>query len=136
MKRHFILFIVFIFSCAYHSIAQNNSRNISDKYTGENITSEAAALMLDFVFDPYLSDGSFDKDYVEGEKQNLKDDIDAIINDKRSYANMRVIEEMCKGEDNAVMDCGYTEDLPDIDNKVLYDHYKNIINTNLIKFHV
>lgn len=32
MKRHFILFIVFIFSCAYHSIAQNNSRNISDKY--------------------------------------------------------------------------------------------------------
>lgn len=110
--------------------------NISDKYTGENITAEAAALMLDFVFDPYLVDGVFDKDYVEGEKQNLKDDIEAIINDKRSYANMRVIEEMCKGEDNAVMDCGYTEDLPAIDNKVLFDHYKSIICTSPVDIYV
>ena len=110
--------------------------NISDKYTGENITAEAAVLMLDFVFDPYLVDGCFDKDYVDGEKQNLKDDIDAIINDKRSYANMRVIEEMCKGEDNAVMDCGYVEDLPKIDHKALYDHYKSIITTSPIDIYV
>ncbi len=110
--------------------------NVSDKYTGEAITEQAVQLMLDFLFDPYLPGGCFDKDYVEVEKQNLKDDIEAIINDKRAYANMRVIEEMCKGEDNAVMDCGYVEDLPDIDNKVLYDHYKSIIFSSPIDIYV
>ncbi len=110
--------------------------NISDKYTGENITAESTKLMLDFLFDPYVVGGVFDKDYVEGEKQNLKDDIEAIVNDKRSYANMRVIEEMCKGEDNAIMDCGYVEDLPDINNANLYEHYKNIIFASPIDIYV
>ena len=110
--------------------------NISDKYTGESITGESAKLMLDFLFDPYLADGVFDNNYVEGEKQNLKDDIEAIINDKRSYANMRVIEEMCKGEDNSIMDCGYDEDLPQINNVNLYEHYKSIIFTSPIDIFV
>ncbi len=110
--------------------------NISDKYTGENITAESTKLMLDFLFDPYVVDGVFDKDYVEGEKQNLKDDIEAIVNDKRSYANMRVIEEMCKDEDNAIMDCGYVEDLPGINNANLYEHYKNIIFASPIDIYV
>ncbi|MBQ7900923.1 MAG: insulinase family protein, partial [Clostridia bacterium] len=110
--------------------------NISDKYAGENVTSKAAELMLDFMFDPYLPGGTFDKDYVQGEKQNLKDDIDAIVNDKRSYANMRVIEEMCKGEDNAIMECGYIEDLADIDNDILYAHYKEIMFTSPIDIFV
>lgn len=101
--------------------------NISDRFSGEDITKQSVELLLDFLFDPYLPDGTFDKDYVEGEKQNLKDDIEAIINDKRSYANMRVIEEMCMGEDNAIMDCGYVEDLEDIDNVNLYEHYKSIM---------
>ena len=78
--------------------------NISDKFTGEGITCKSVELLLDFLFDPYTPNGAFDKQYVEGEKQNLKDDIEAIINDKRSYANMRVIEEMCKGEENAVFE--------------------------------
>lgn len=106
--------------------------NISDKYSGESITADSCLLMLDFLFDPYTKDGVFDKDYVESEKQNLKDDIEAIVNDKRSYANMRVIEEMCKGEENAIMDCGYTQDIPEINNVNLYNHYKNIIFTSPI----
>lgn len=110
--------------------------NISDKFTGEGITCKSVELLLDFLFDPYTPNGAFDKEYVEGEKQNLKDDIEAIINDKRSYANMRVIEEMCKGEDNAIMDCGYVEDLNDIDNINLYNHYKDIIFTSPIDIFV
>ncbi len=110
--------------------------NISDKFTGENITDESAKLMLDFLFDPYVVGGVFDSDYVESEKQNLKDDIEAIVNDKRAYANMRVIEEMCKDEDNAIMDCGYVEDLPDINNESLYEHYKKIIFSSPIDIYV
>lgn len=110
--------------------------NISDKYTNDDITAQSAKLMLDFLFDPYTVNCVFDNGYVEGEKQNLKDDIEAIVNDKRSYANMRVIEEMCKGEDNAIMDCGYVEDLPSINNINLYEHYKNIIFSSPIDIYV
>lgn len=105
---------------------------LEDLYTDESIVPEGIALMLDLVFAPYLPGGAFDKNYVESEKQNLKDDIEGLVNDKRSYANFRCIEEMCKGEDNAVFEFGYIKDLASIDEKVLYEHYKNIITTSPI----
>lgn len=110
--------------------------NITDKYSEPGVTSEAARLMLELMFEPYVTNGSFCEEYVESEKKNLKDDIDAIINDKRSYANMRCIEEMCKGEKNAIMDCGYTEDIPSINSVNLYEHYKNIVFSSPVDIYV
>ncbi len=100
---------------------------LSDNYTDDNITEKCTALMLDLLFKPNVTSSSFPGDVVKVEKQNLKDDIEGLINDKRSYANFRCIEEMCKGEENAIMEFGYLEDLPKIDEKMLYKHYKNII---------
>jgi predicted Zn-dependent peptidase len=41
-------------------------------------------------------------EYIESEKKNLIDDIEAGINDKRSYSIDRLIEEMCAGESFSV----------------------------------
>ena len=110
--------------------------NISEKFSSSDVPCKAAGLMMEFLFEPYTPDGVFDKDYVEVEKQNLKDDIDAIINDKRSYANLRVVELMCSGEDNAILECGYSHDIPSINNENLFSHYKSIINTSPIDIFV
>lgn len=56
---------------------------LEDLYTDESIVPEGIALMLDLVFAPYLPGGAFDKNYVESEKQNLKDDIEGLVNDKK-----------------------------------------------------
>ena len=105
---------------------------IDNKYTGEDTEKKAMELMLDLLFDPYIVDGAFCREYVDTQKINLADDIDSLINDKRSYANVRCLEEMCKGESNAVVEIGYKEDLNDIDEKVLYNHYKDIISKSPI----
>lgn len=110
--------------------------NITEKFSSSDVPPKAAGLMMEFLFEPYTPNGVFDKDYVEVEKQNLKDDIDAIINDKRSYANLRVVEHMCNGEDNAILECGYAEDIPKINNQNLFNHYKSIINTSPIDIFV
>ena len=110
--------------------------NITDTYSQKGVTNEAARFMLELMFEPYVVDGAFCKDYVDGEKKNLKDDIEAIINDKRSYANMRCVEEMCKGEKNAIHSCGYIDDIPKIDAAILYNHYKSIIFSSPIDIYV
>ena len=100
---------------------------LNDRYTGESILNESLSLMLDMLFEPYASDDSFCKEYVNNQKKNLKDDIESLINDKRAYASVRCLEEMCKGEQNAIVEIGYTEDLEAINEKNLYSHYKSII---------
>ena len=42
--------------------------------------------------------GAFCADYVESEKENLIDAIESILNDKRDYADARLLQEMCRGE--------------------------------------
>ena len=100
---------------------------LNDRYTGESIINESLCLMLDMLFEPYVTDGAFCKEYVANQKKNLKDDIESLINDKRAYASVRCLEEMCRGERNAVVEIGYSEDLDSINEKNLYEHYKSII---------
>ncbi|MBC8588508.1 EF-P 5-aminopentanol modification-associated protein YfmF [Paratissierella segnis] len=90
-------------------------------------------LLNDIVFNPYLENDSFSKEYVRQEKENLKDRIEGKINSKRSYAVDRCIEEMCKSEAFSLYSFGYVEDLPSIDEKNLYEHYKNVINNSPIE---
>ncbi len=103
---------------------------LSDEYTDANIAKDCTELMLDLLFKPNVSQDSFPDDVYKVEKQNLKDDIEGLINDKRSYANFRCIEEMCRGAENSIFEFGYLEDLDKIDNKSVYKHYKDIITSS------
>lgn len=109
---------------------------LEDSYVPESITLKGAGLMLDLIFRPYAPGGAFDGSYVSVEKQNLKSDIEGLVNDKRSYANFRCIEEMCRGEDNAVFEFGYIDDLDAIDERTLYEHYSRIVTQSPIDIFV
>ena len=99
---------------------------LSDDYAGESIMKECTDFMLDLLYKPFVKGTCFDKTVFDVEKQNLKDDIEGLINDKRSYANFRCVEEMCKGEESAIFEFGYLEDLENINEENLYEHYSNI----------
>ena len=61
------------------------------------------------------------------EKINLKNDIDALINDKRSYSVWRLIELMCKDEPYGVHELGAKDDVDAITPESLYAHYQKVI---------
>ncbi len=105
---------------------------LNDRYAGESIFNPSMTLMLDLLFKPYVINEAFCSEYVLNQKKNLSDDIDSLINDKRAYASVRCLEEMCKGEANSIVEIGYKEDLDTIDEKNLYEHYKSIIYTSPI----
>ncbi|MBQ4111128.1 MAG: insulinase family protein [Clostridia bacterium] len=86
----------------------------------------------DMLFNPLTNGNSFNEEYVEREKQNLKDYIEGIINDKKEYANKRCIEELCEGEAYAVYEYGSVENLDKINAKNLYEHYVEIMKTSVI----
>ena len=58
----------------------------------------SAALLGELVLRPYTRDGAFCPDYTRQERENLVTRIRAQVNDKRQYAQVRVVAEMCAGE--------------------------------------
>lgn len=59
---------------------------------------QAAGLLGDLLLRPATRNGRLRSDYVDGERENLVSEIKSQINDKRSYAQTRMIEEMCATE--------------------------------------
>ena len=87
--------------------------------------------MLDFaaslLLDPALEDGVFRADYVESEKKNLIATIEAELNDKRVYANSRMMRIMCREDSFGIPRLGEKEDVQAITPRNLYDHYRKIL---------
>ncbi|HZK33081.1 MAG TPA: pitrilysin family protein [Tissierellaceae bacterium] len=107
---------------------------VDKKYVkGEKHIYNVLELLQSIIFNPTLEKGYFKENYIRQEKENLKRKIQGRINDKRSYALERCIEEMCKNEKFNIYPLGYIEDLKKIDQEVLYNHYKEVINTSPIE---
>lgn len=95
---------------------------------GENMLKISLENIFDIIFNPYLENECFKKEYVEQEKENLKQIIEGKIDNKSRYALDRCIEEMYKNQPYGLYKFGYIEDLQEIDDKNLYKYYKNFIN--------
>ena len=110
--------------------------SIDDKYVDEtDLTRESVALLLDVILrpflvnGPYLADGAFDEEDVAIERQNLVDQIEAEINDKRTFAVRRTVEELFDGVGAGISAVGKIEDANKITPKELTEAYHNIIKT-------
>lgn len=95
--------------------------------TQENLSKECLEILMDIVFNPYLENGNFKQEYVDGEKENLKQIIEGKIDNKTRYAFDRCIEEMYKNEPYGLYKYGHIEDLDKIDSKNLYEYYLEFI---------
>jgi predicted Zn-dependent peptidase len=86
----------------------------------------------EILFNPLAQDNSFSSEYTAREKENLKQLIESIVNDKREYAKKRLIESMYEGEAYGIFEYGYTSYLNSINEKNLYEHYAQFIHTSHI----
>ena len=68
-------------------------------------------ILTDIIFNPLIEVNKFKPEYVEGEKKNLKQIIEAKIDNKARYAYDRCIEEMFKDKPYGLYKYGYIEDL-------------------------
>lgn len=104
---------------------------IDDAYTpgGERLLESVTALMGELLLHPLLSGGAFRTDYVEQEKENLLDAIRSRINDKREWADFRLLQELCGNEPYGVSRVGDEETVQAITPERLYEYYCELIRT-------
>ena len=94
---------------------------------GEDLLGEVAALMGELLLSPNTRGGLLLPAYVDSEKEKLIDTIRSRVNDKRSYATIRCMEEMCCFEDFAVGRLGTEADCESINYKKLSRRYKELL---------
>ena len=96
---------------------------------GEALLGDTCALMAQLLLDPVTRGGLLLPQYVDSEREKLLDIIRSRMNEKRSYALMRCIEEMCCYEDFAVSRFGSESEAENIHYKKLTRHYRELIQT-------
>ena len=94
----------------------------------EDNLKKAIGILLEVVFNPLLENNHFNNEYVEGEKNNLKQVIEGRKDSKAAYASERCIEEMYKNKPYSLYKYGNVEDLQNINSDDLYEQYKTLIN--------
>ena len=100
---------------------------------GEQLLEPAAELLGELMLDPVTRNGRFLSEYVESEKANLIDDIRAVRNDKREWADLRLMQEMCAGEPYGVRRLGDEESARKLNNRKLYEHSQALMSTSRLE---
>lgn len=104
--------------------------------TEENLSKECFEILCNIVFNPYTEGEKFKDEYLQGEKENLKQIIQSKIDNKARYASDRCVEEMYKNQPYGLYKFGYAEDLDKITAEDLYAYYKKLIKTAKIDIFV
>lgn len=119
-------------------ILRFEAQTISDKYApyNESLSEDLLKLVLSVMFEPVTENGGFLKSVMETEKRNAIDRIKSAINDKRTYASERCIEEMCEGEAYALSHHGTIDGINKLNGNALYDYYKEAIVSSVIDIYI
>ena len=103
--------------------------SLNDEYIPEkkDMIEESFNILFDIIFNPFIKENKFNKEYVEGEKNKLKKIIESKIDNKAGYALDRCIEEMYKNKPYGLYKYGYIEDLENINEENLFNYYNELV---------
>lgn len=123
------------FNCGVDKTGDNQilkfyMESINNKFLPEQekLLEESIKVLFNIVFSPVIENEGFKSEYVENEKEKLKQIILGKKDNKSKYAYDRCIEEMYKDKPFGLYKYGYVEDLDSIDSRVLYEYYKKLIS--------
>ena len=110
----------------------------NDKYiqNEESLVNDSLNLLHELIFEPKVVDGAFDETIFQREKRQLKNIIESIVDDKMRYANIRLIDEMFKGEKYSTRVHGYIEDLEKLTSKELFEYYQSILENDEMELYI
>lgn len=124
------------FDCGLDKIGKNHVlkfyiESVNDEFlpqNGENILKQSIEIITEIVFNTLVENDGFKEEYINQEKENIKQIIEAKKDNKARYALTRCLEEMYKDKPEGLYKFGFVEDLESINAKNLYEYYKELIN--------
>ena len=100
---------------------------------GKGVLHEVCALLGDLLLSPATRGGLLLPQYVDSEKEKMLEAIRSRVNDKRSYALMRCVEEMCCYEDFSVGRLGSESECENINYKKLTRQYHSLLQQSPVE---
>lgn len=100
---------------------------------GEGVFAPMLEFLGQVLYQPCLENDVLAADSVEGEKRNLINAIESSLNDKRTYAALRLRSLMCRGEAYAVPRLGCVEDVAAITPQQLTQHWKDVLSGSRVE---
>lgn len=128
-----------VFKVGENQVLEVSASCLADDYAlnAESITGQLTQLLTQVIFEPYVTDGGLCREYLEGERQNAKDQVRARFNNKMSYARTRMYELMCENERFCVDPLGREQDLDRPDGQsLLAAHGRLLEQAHVEIFHV
>lgn len=98
--------------------------------------SNLISLAFEVLFSPLIENGGFRKSYTDREREVQIQFLDGLKNDKRKWASIRLIKEMCKNEEYSISAAGEKDNVQSITEKSLYDAYLKLLESAKISFYV
>jgi len=109
---------------------------LADRFSlekGVSIMENALDIVTEMIFRPYTVDGGFEEKALSGEKKNLKDAIEAQINNKSEYSKRQLITHMCADEAFSVSTIGYADIADKVSGRELYEFYKQFLKESHVE---
>lgn len=101
---------------------------------GDTILAPMVAFLQQLLLEPVLENSVFSREFVESEKKNLISTIQSEINDKRAYANAKLLRLMCREDSFGLPRLGTEEEVAAIDASGLYAHYQKLLRESQMEF--
>ncbi len=96
---------------------------------GKSLLDDVSELLFGLIFEPFTDGKAFLPNYVESEKNDLVNIINARINNKAAYAKEKCTEAMFGEHPYGLGEYGNSEDVKKITPAQLYERYREIIDT-------
>ena len=111
---------------------------VNDRFVprGGKVMSEGVRFLSRLLMQPVRQGKGLSREFVNGEKENLRRLIEALVNDRAAYAYERCIRIMCEGEPFARYEYGRVEDLPAIDADSLAAFHREVLETAPVEIFV
>lgn len=103
---------------------------IDDRFAlDESVSSAVSKLLCDLVLDPVTIADELNPRYLDMEKKSLSDAIDAMLNDKRSYALSSAVRVLCKNDPAGIPSFGEKADVQSCSADELLTQYRTLLKT-------
>ena len=110
-------------------------RFLNEKFSQEKMNKQSIEFLMDILFNPNIQNDAFDKNVVDKCKEKLEKSIKTLKDNKVKYTISKLLETI-EDKPYSYNSFGYLEDLEKIDEKNLYNYYKDMLNNDLIDIFV
>jgi len=108
-------------------ITRFNLSLLNPKYTEKSMLESSIDLFHEVIFEPNVKNNKFESSNFKIIKNNIESEIKTVKENTRLYASVRLLENI-DNKPYSYRSFGYLEDLENINEKNLYDYYKEFLN--------